>query len=325
MALATACSPPVVVDGGIDAISPDIAIADATDVTVPFDATDAPRPPRTCTRLRPPRDGGVPDASAADAGTLACNGSPLLCDRRYDEVSYATAHNAMSNADEHFYLPNQHHGLTRALTDGIRGLMLDTHYCDGEPSLAHSMCWLGHKPLVDGLCEITQFLDTHPNEIVSLQLEPHIDDVDTVAAFEDSGLIDYVRYQPLGSPFPTLRQMIADDRRLMVFTESGGGDPNWLMPLFRYSFDTPYTFATPSDFNCDVNRGDAGNALFTVNHWLSNPASDPMWAMTANANPLFIDRVRECRTARGHIPNFVAVDFYDIGEIFSVVDAMNGL
>jgi hypothetical protein len=321
---AAGCPAPSPADASRDAA--DATTEDTADV-IPFDtASDSGPVTHACMRLRPPRDAGVVDASPEDGGSpRACNGSPLLCDRRYDEVAYPTAHNAMSNSDEHFYLPNQHHGLSRALEDGVRGFMIDTHYCDGEPSLAHSECWLGHKPLSVGLCEITQFLDTHPNEVVSLQIEPYITDADTVTAFEESGLVDYVRYQPHDAPFPTLGQMIDDDRRLMVFIESGGGDPNWLMPLFDYSFDTPYTFATAADFNCDVNRGSTANPLFTINHWLQNPGSDPQWAQIANANPLFIDRVRQCQMERGRFPNFIAVDFYDIGELFSVVRAVNGI
>ncbi|MEI8257105.1 MAG: hypothetical protein WCJ30_15640 [Deltaproteobacteria bacterium] len=321
------CPAPPVPDDALDATIGDAA--DATDTaqadTPPGTdvSLDQPRVPHVCARTRlPGSDGGwIPDAGSP----LACNGSPALCDRRYDQVSYPTAHNAMSNADERFYLPNQHHGLTRALQDGVRGFMIDTHYCSGEPSLAHGECWLGHKPLSVGLCEFTQFLDAHPGEVVTLQIEPYVTDADTVAAFEESGLIDYARYQPPGSPYPTLRQMIDDGRRLMVFVEQGSGAPSWLMPLFDYSFDTPYTFATVADFSCRLNRGARSNGLFTLNHWLSNPTSDVQWAQLANVNPVLIDRAHRCATEAGHIPNFVAVDFYDVGDLFPTVAALNGL
>ncbi len=318
------CPGPTRPDDVLDATSDIATDAMQPDVTVSDVPLDQPRLPHLCARMRPPAtDGGVlPDAGAS---TLACNGSPALCARRYDEVSYPTAHNAMSNADEHFYLPNQHHGLTRALQDGVRGFMIDTHYCSGEASLAHGECWLGHKPLSVGLCEFTQFLDAHPAEVVTLQIEPHISDADTVAAFAESGLLDHVRYQSPGSPFPTLGEMIRDGHRLMVFIENGGGTPNWLMPLFDYSFDTPYTFAMVADFSCSVNRGARDHALFTLNHWLSNPTSDARWAQQVNVNPVLIDRARRCASEVGHIPNFVAVDFYDLGDLFPTVAALNGL
>jgi hypothetical protein len=42
------------------------------------------------------------------------------------------------------------------------------------------------------------------------------------------------------------------------------------------------------------------------------------------AYPLFIDRARQCEAVGDDLPNFVAVDFYDIGDLFDVVDALNG-
>ena len=44
-----------------------------------------------------------------------------------------------------------------------------------------------------------------------------------------------------------------------------------------------------------------------------------------NYNPLFIERALQCEEQGNALPNFVAVDFYDIGDLFDVVDALNGL
>jgi len=44
-----------------------------------------------------------------------------------------------------------------------------------------------------------------------------------------------------------------------------------------------------------------------------------------NHNPLFIDRALQCQAESGRLPNFVTVDYYDIGDVFSVVDKLNGL
>ena len=43
-----------------------------------------------------------------------------------------------------------------------------------------------------------------------------------------------------------------------------------------------------------------------------------------NYNPLFIDRANECQDVNEDFANFVAVDFYDIGDLFDVVDELNG-
>ncbi|MEO7197250.1 MAG: hypothetical protein ABIZ50_02130 [Solirubrobacterales bacterium] len=59
----------------------------------------------------------------------ACNGFAELCGKRLDEVTLAATHNSMSAAEEPgWFLPNQRYGITRQLDDGIRALLIDTHY-----------------------------------------------------------------------------------------------------------------------------------------------------------------------------------------------------
>jgi len=64
----------------------------------------------------------------------------------------------MSNADDGWVNPNQYHGISQQLADGVRGLMLDTHYFEEQAYLCHALCQLGAQPLVDGLAEIRDFL-----------------------------------------------------------------------------------------------------------------------------------------------------------------------
>jgi len=255
----------------------------------------------------------------------ACNGAPELCDRRYDEVSYATTHNANSNAQEGFTGPNQQYGVTRQLEDGVRGLMLDTHYDAGSVMLCHAFCSLGKRPLVDTLIEIREFLEREPYEIVSIIFESYVSAADTQAAFAAAGLLPYVHAQGVADPWPTLREMIASDRRLVVFTDSGGGTYPWYHHVWNYAFETHYSFATPANLSCAPNRGNPANRLFILNHFLTQVFGSPALANQINHDPLFIDRANACAAANAALPNFVTVDFYDIGDTFSVVRALNGL
>jgi hypothetical protein len=67
--------------------------------------------------------------SAAAAGETTCNGFAELCDRRLDEVVFATSHNSMSAVREPNWLFGEHFGGIRAqLEYGIRGFLIDTHY-----------------------------------------------------------------------------------------------------------------------------------------------------------------------------------------------------
>src|ERR1700676_5089587 len=116
----------------------------------------------------------------------ACNGSPLLCDRRYNDVAYATTHNAMSNRQEHWLAPNQNFNLSRQLNDGVRALMLDLHYFLGRVYLAHGNVLWGRKSLADGCQDIHMFLDSHPGEVLTLILENRVRPGDIAAAFHES-------------------------------------------------------------------------------------------------------------------------------------------
>ncbi|MFN8600749.1 MAG: PI-PLC domain-containing protein [Candidatus Binatia bacterium] len=255
----------------------------------------------------------------------ACNGAPELCDRRYDQVAYATTHNAMSNEEDGFSLPNQKFSVKHQLADGIRGLMLDTYLDGGTPMLCHAFCTLGKRPLVDTLTDIRQFLESHPYEIVTIIFESYISANDTRLTFEAAGLTPYLDVQPVASPWPTLRQMIATDRRLVVFTDNQGGTYDWYHNVWAYAFETHYSFATPANLSCTPNRGNPANDLFILNHFLTQTFGSPTLAEQINHDPLFIDRANQCAAEDAHLPNFVTVDHYQIGDVFPVVDALNGL
>jgi hypothetical protein len=272
-------------------------------------------------------DGG-PRCAPVDGGAItACNGHAELCDRRFDEVAYATTHNAMSSAEMGFAGPNQHFALWRQMEDGVRGLMLDVHAArDGTVSLCHADCALGGFPLVDGLADIRAFLDCHPGEVMTIIFESYVPESDIAAAFATSDLIRYVHAQDASAPWPTLREMIASDERMVVFTADHARTLPWHMYSYDYAWENPYSAATPSDLSCAQDRGSRARSLWIFNHFLTNPIASAPLAEMINHDPFFQMRVDGCRTdASGDLPNFVTVDFYDIGDVLNVVDALNGV
>jgi hypothetical protein len=54
-----------------------------------------------------------------------CNGSARLCDRRLDQVAFATTHNSMNAAADGFLYPDQDSGIAAQLDAGVRGFLLD--------------------------------------------------------------------------------------------------------------------------------------------------------------------------------------------------------
>ena len=256
-----------------------------------------------------------------------CNGSALLCDRRFDEVAYLMTHNAMSNAEDRFILPNQTYPIYRQLEEGVRGLMLDVHEAaDGSISLCHGDCHFGQRLLVDGLGDIRQFLDCHPGEVLSIIFESYVPESAIEDAFASSGLVRYVRAQPMGAPWPTLRELIAADERLVVFTADSARTLPWHLYTYDYCWENPYHAEMPSELSCAEDRGSRARSLWVFNHFLTAPTARPDLAEMINHDPFFSAHVSDCRAdAGGDLPNFVTVDFYEIGDGLAVVDVLNGV
>ena len=286
----------------------DAAPADAADASL-----DATEPDASIVRCEPP----------AELSTT-CNLHQELCARRYDEVAYATSHNAMSNMEERWLAPNQSFTITHQLEHGVRALMLDTHYFHDEPVLCHNICTAGERPLAEGLFEITEFLRCHPAEVVTIIFETYISPEDTQAAFVASGLDAYVHVQTPGTPWPTLAELIASDQRLVVFTDTDGDAWPGYHDVWAWAFDTPYHAEAPDQLHCELGRGTMGNDLFILNHFLTAPLAAPSLAEMVNHDPFLTERALACRDWAGQIPNFLTIDFEDIGDVMHATDVLNG-
>ena len=269
---------------------------------------------------------GQSGEQAPAAPTLPCNGSPILCNRAYDQVAYATSHNAFSNAAEGWLAPNQEESITVQLEREIRGLMLDTHYnADQQPSLCHGDCIWGERPLRDGLEEIRIFLDNHPHEVVTIIFEAYISAADTASAMDQAQLSPYLYTQPAGEPWPTLQELIDRDQRLVVFTDAPEEAFDACHDVWAFCWETHWAAEAPMDLDCTPNRGSTDNSLFILNHFLTAPIALPSLAEQVNHNPFLLQRAQLCQKKQSALPNFVTVDFAATGSVLETVDVLNGV
>ena len=267
----------------------------------------------------------VPDA-APELVTppLACNGNPILCERPFDQVAVVCTHNGFANEEDGFWPPNHVYSMTHQLEDGVRCLMLDLHYADdGTPSLCHGDCFWGQRPLDEGLAALRAYLDADPGAVLTLILENYISKEDIEASMDAGGLLELAYAHEAGTPWPTLGEMIADGRRVVVLGEDGGAARPWLLDTWTEAFETDWSNQVREDLDCAVNRGAPENPLFILNHFVADPLPEPAQAATVNFNPFFIERALACQAENDHIPNFVTVDFYRVGDVFDVVDSLN--
>jgi hypothetical protein len=182
---------------------------------------------------------------------------------------------------------------------------------------------LGAQPLSEGLSEIANFLENHPREVVLIIFEDGISVERTRAALDVAGLLGQAWAWTGQSQLPTLGELIEGDTRLILSLESGNVGEARLASAWSLFSDTPYSFASPSEFSCELNRGEAGNPLFLMNHWISNPLPDAEAAAEVNAEEFLLARALECAESRGRMANFLGVDFYDLGGVVAVAEHLN--
>lgn len=266
------------------------------------------------------------DTTAADStgGALACNGRVDACARRLDEVLLPATHNSIAATAYGFPAlnRNQEHGLRRQLDDGIRGLLLDVTEYEGGTWLCHGPCSLAKLAHLDAIAEIGEFLDEHPREVIVIIYEDTAGagaiEADWQASGHEGKLIELD-----GTGFPTLGELVDAGTRVLVTAENGGPPPAWFHHAWDTVWDTPYTFHALDELSCAMNRGTPGVGLYLVNHWISTDLDlpDESSAAAANASDVLGARLDACTAQWQHPVNLLAVDFYDQGDLFAVVDA----
>jgi len=196
--------------------------------------------------------------------------------------------------------------------------------------MCHTLCELGATPLEDGLRDIRKFLDEHPDEFVIVFIQDEVTPQDTAAVFDRAGLTRYAYAHERDQPWPDMRELIASDKRLLVLVENDTrGGPPWYHEGFELTQETPYVFHSLDDLrppqSCRHNRGSVNSPLFLLNHWIERVNPSPGLAAKVNERDLVVRRGRRCAAERGLVPNIVAVDFYDEGDLLGAVDILNGL
>lgn len=269
--------------------------------------------------------GGGDDPAAA----LPCNGFVELCSRPFDEVVFAATHNAHAATADGYPVvnANQISGIGQQLEDGVRALLMDVYEHEGQSVLCHGPCQLANTPHAATLSTIKAFLDAHPREVITIIYEDHLAVERIAEDFTEVGLDALVYTHTALAAWPTLGEMIEDNTRLVVTAESGAPPPAWFHHVWDVAWDTPYTFRSESEFTCALNRGSRDNALFLTNHWLGTELGLPSeaGAMTVNSYDTLHARAQGCWDETNDVPNFLAVDFYEHGDLFDVVNDLNGV
>lgn len=171
------------------------------------------------------------------------------------------------------------------------------------------------------------------------------------AEFQVASIVDYA-YQPTSqsapSSWPTLQELIDQNKRLMTFVASvdSSAQAPYLMDEWDYIWETPYDVTSPTNFSCMPDRPSSvdgqlsaalsSNSLPLMNHFLYSKSSildieypNASYVSTTNAPSGGVgnlgDAAKECKTKWNRQPAFILVDFASKGPAIETVDNLNNV
>jgi hypothetical protein len=204
----------------------------------------------------------------------ACNNSPLLCNRRYHEITYLGAHNSpfLRNLGTGFSLVgSQYFNAVQSLSAGVRLLHAEVHLADGNLTLCNTDCNVMRAGILsDWLLSMKGWLDANQAEVVTLILVNK--DAANILLFRQALVqadligLSYTPPFPAASHsavWPTLAEMIYNNTRLVIFVDNynhaldGCVSENtpcpYILDEWNYVFETPPETISPN-FICDLHR-----------------------------------------------------------------------
>lgn len=225
----------------------------------------------------------------------------------------------------------------------------------------HGLCMFGKTRTLEEFRNITNWLNEKRNEqevlLIFFENENRYGMTQAMYAdMEELGMNDMLVERNSDGKWPTMRDAIKANKRIIILNmancnNNDGNEwcPKGYHPAFPSyelylnadgekvldyagnSFDSNYHinassyFKAERDYSCDIlDRGTfADDNFFVLNHFVTNPVASPSFAHEVNWNPFLEERVKKCEEAVGQRANFVAIDFWSIGDTVKLAQTMN--
>ena len=270
---------------------------------------------------------------------ITCHGEASFCLRTYDDFTFAETHNAYSTVEDKFLIGVNHYtGLQSQWEDGIRAFMVDSHhraydnttaddvsFCHGTGQFFHP-CQFGIVDAFDWIRLLDSLMNNSSGDIVTLLIENYVPASHLSHLFNETGMSRRVYTHTLGDPWPSLGDLALAGTDLVVFWEQAQDhDFPWLHDFGVFSWTTDYAEDNPDEMDCTVYRGDGSQPVWHLNNWLTSSFGlpDPVRAGDVNDYETLLRRSIECWEKMDDRPTFIAVDYWEEGEVTNVTITIN--
>ncbi len=266
-----------------------------------------------------------------------CNGLESNCDLKFNELMYATVHNA-NHAD--LFAKNHEAPLEEALEAGYRGLMLDVCMCDNKLEFCHAVCGVGTRDPTEVFENINSFLNSNPSELIVINFEISANKpspTDIWDLLSTTNLRKKVYNHDHAAGWPTMRELISTEKQVVLFehnfddcSQGGNGCAARIEPFFSYAVETPWDFEDVGQLentavSCAEDRGSGSlKNFYGVNGFITatfGPSKSA--ANTVNQRAFIENHIKACEKLTKHEVNFYNIDFWQRGDLLEVTQEIN--
>ncbi len=276
-----------------------------------------------------------------ESDTLICQGQSRFCLRAYDNHTFAETHNSFSTVEDEVWMAVNHYTALQSQWDGgIRAFMIDIHhlskedtakedvrFCHGDPdSTLFHPCIYSEVDAFAWLSQLGSLMNNSSGDVVTLLIENYVPGEHVEYLFNVSGMLERTWVHEVGEEWPALGDMVLAGKNLVVFWDYSDDERwPWLHHAWSHSWDTPYGEDDESEMSCTVGRGSGESEAWHLNNWLSSSFgfADPVRAESVNEYEKLLARAIECWEVFDDRPTFIAVDFWEDGEVVNVTRTLN--
>ncbi len=256
---------------------------------------------------------------------------------RLDQICQVGTHNSHVNLQEGFIYNQQIWSIKKQLNNGVRHFLLDFWEENGVAKLCHGTCktlsltaraGIPNKTVKSGLETIKNFLDNNPGEIVTLELENYLSAAKTYQEFQSvPGLENYILkktdYEPMEHDgyWPTLAWFVKQEKRLIIFDTKG--EDRYAFNTDRYMTRNMYGTLNV-DKACTLRGSERSNRqLYQLNYFATVAIALAQNNSIAQLRQILATCQEKGIIIPGKTPNFLALDFTNLGEPFKYANMLN--
>lgn len=164
------------------------------------------------------------------------------------------------------------------------------------------------------LLEVKNYLDNNPEKIFNLFLDfsTNVNELNDI--FQEVGIDKLLYTFDAQEGWPTLKTMIAKNKRLVVFAmQDHRNSPEWLHYVWNHAVEPYFSIWEAPVFKSEFLKGDPKNSLLIYNDYNFPQKSETAKNLKydTNLNPYLIEHIKNTWFNTGKTPNFIMLDRYE--------------